>query len=163
MTIHMLDTNTASHIIKGDIPRVRERLVAIPMHSVVVSVVTQAELLYGVAKRGHPAGLAMRVREFLIRVETLPWTAEVAGVYADLRATCEAAGVTLAPMDMMIAAHAKAVDAVLVSSDRVFALIPDGLILEDWTAQEPRAKSTQKQAQKRTQKRAPARKSLTRK
>ena len=40
---------------------------------------------------------------------------------------------TLAPMDMMIAAHAKAVDAIFVTSDRAFGPVPDGLMLEDWT------------------------------
>ncbi len=62
MTTYLLDTNTASHIIKGDIPRVRERLAAVPIHRVAVSVVTQAELLFDVAKRGHPEGLKTRVR-----------------------------------------------------------------------------------------------------
>lgn len=133
MTMYMLDTNIASHIIKGDIPHVRERLVAVSMHSVVVSSVTQAELLYGVAKRGYPIGLTTRVREFLVRVDVLPWTAEVASVYADLRASCEVAGVTLAPIDMMIAAHAKAAAAILVTRDRAFSLIPEGLTVEDWT------------------------------
>ncbi len=133
MTVYMLDTNIASHIIKGDISYVRERLVAVSMHSIVLSSVTQAELLYGVAKRGYPLGLATRVREFLVRVNVLPWASEVASVYADLRASCEAAGVTLAPMDMMIAAHAKAAAAILVTRDRTFGLIPDGLTVEDWT------------------------------
>ena len=133
MTMYMLDTNIASHIIKGDMPVVRERLVAVSMHGVVVSAITQAELLYGVAKRGYPIGLATRVREFLVRVDVLPWTAETASVYADLRASCEAAGVTLAPMDIMIAAHAKAAAAILVTRDRTFGLIPEGLSVEDWT------------------------------
>ncbi|MEO5861925.1 MAG: type II toxin-antitoxin system VapC family toxin [Burkholderiales bacterium] len=122
-----------SHVIKGDLPIVRERLTALPMPDVAVSVVTRAELQYGVAKRGHPEGLATRVREFLIRVAVLPWMPDVARVYGDLRASCEAAGVTLAPLDMMIAAHAKATGAVLVTRDRVFGLVPDGLRLEDWT------------------------------
>ena len=133
MTTYMLDTNIASHIIKGDILLVRERLVKVPFREIAVSVITQAELLYGVAKRGHPQGLATRVHEFLIRVNVLPWTQDVASVYGDLRASCEAVGVTLAPMDMMIAAHAKTVNAILVTRDRVFSFIPDGLILEDWT------------------------------
>ena len=133
MTTYMLDTNIASHIIKGDILLVRERLVKVPFREIAVSVITQAELLYGVAKRGNPQGLATRVHEFLIRVNVLPWTQDVAFVYGNLRASCEAVGVTLAPMDMMIAAHAKTVDAILVTRDRVFSYIPDGLILEDWT------------------------------
>lgn len=148
MTMYLLDTNIASHIIKGDIPRVRERLVAVPMHCVAVSVVTQAELLYGVAKRGHPQGLATKVRAFLARVTVLPWTAEAAEVYGELRAACEAGGVTLAPMDMMIAAHAKALalaagqaqdQAILVTRDGAFsrARVLGGLTLDDWTKEVP--------------------------
>ena len=133
---YLLDTNIASDVIKGDRPGVRERLAAVPLHDVAVSVVTQAELLYGVAKRGHPEGLATRVREFLIRVAVLPWTPDVAVVYGDLRASCEAGGIVLVPLDMMIAAHAKALDAVLVTRDRVFGLVPSGLRLEDWTVGE---------------------------
>jgi tRNA(fMet)-specific endonuclease VapC len=133
VTIYLLDTNIASHVIKGDIPLITQRLAAAPMPSVAVSVVTEAELRYGVAKRGNPQGLATRVHEFLIRVEVLPWTPAVARVYADLRAACEAAGVTLAPLDMMIAAQAKEAGAVLVTRDRTFGFVPDGLILQDWS------------------------------
>ena len=133
MKVYMLDTNIASHVIKGDIPAVRARLAAVPMQSVVVSSVTQAELMYGAAKRGYPQSLTIRVRGFLSHVEVLPWTQDVANVYTDLRTSCEAAGVTLAPMDMMIASHAKAVDAILVTRDRAFGYVPEGLMLEDWT------------------------------
>lgn len=141
MTTWLLDTNTASHIIKGDIPRVRERLVAVPMHGVAISVVTQAELLYGVRMRGSPPGLTARVREFLSRVEVLPWTGEEAEIYAQLRADCERGGVPLAPLDMMIAAQAMATAtagradgaAILVTRDKAFGRVPGGLICEDWT------------------------------
>jgi len=129
----MLDTNIASYIIKGNIPVVLKRLAAVPMTDVAISVITEAELHYGVAKRGNPQGLATLVHEFLIRVAVLPWTPSVAQAYGKLRASCEAAGVALAPMDMMIAAHAKAIRAILVTRDRAFGHVRDGLILEDWT------------------------------
>ena len=132
MTRYMLDTNIASHVIKGDIPEIRERLLSAPMHNVVISSVTQAELLYGLAKRSYPKGLSARMHEFLIRVDILPWNHDVATVYGDLRAKCEAAGITLSPLDMMIAAHANAVDAILVTRDKAFSRIPEGLRIENW-------------------------------
>ncbi len=133
MSRYMLDTNIASHIIKGDIPLVRERLVAVPIQRVLVSSVTQAELLYGLAKRAYPKGLTARVHEFLIRVKILAWDKDVAVFYGDLRARCETAGVTLSPLDLMIAAHAQAVNAVLVTGDKAFTRVQDRLIIENWT------------------------------
>ena len=132
MTRYMLDTNITSHVIKGDIPEIRERLVSVPMQNVVISSVTQAELLYGLAKRSYPKGLSARIHEFLIRVDILPWNHDVATVYGDLRARCEAAGITLSPLDMMIAAHANAVDAILATRDKAFSRIPEGLRIENW-------------------------------
>jgi tRNA(fMet)-specific endonuclease VapC len=133
-TLYMLDTNIASHVIKNDIPVVRQRLLSVPMNSVTVSAITKAELLFGLAKRNYPKGLATRIHEFLIRVEVLPWDEQVSEVYADLRALCETSGVTLSPLDLMIAAHAKAINAILITRDKAFSRIPDGLILEDWAS-----------------------------
>lgn len=132
MRRYMLDTSVASHVIKGDIPRIREKLISFPIESIVISSVTQAELLYGLAKRSYPKGLSARVHEFLIRVDVLPWDHEVASVYGGLRAKCEASGISLSPLDMMIAAHAKTVNAVLVTRDKAFSRIPDGLRVESW-------------------------------
>ena len=129
----MLDTNMASYVIKGCPPEARQRLAALPMESVVISVVTQAELHYGLARKGHPAALASLIREFLLRVEVLPWDGTVATVYGDLRASCTASGITLGALDMMIAAHAVAVKATLVTHDKAFTFVPGGgLCVEDW-------------------------------
>lgn len=130
--MYMLDTNAASDIIRGGPPPVIARLASVPVHKVAVSVVTQAEMLYGVAKRGHPSGLTSRVREFLARVEVLPWTEPVGVVYGALRARTEAAGVTLSPLDMMIAAHAMESGRVLVTRDSVFGRVED-LQIENWS------------------------------
>jgi tRNA(fMet)-specific endonuclease VapC len=108
MSGYLLDTNIASHIIRGDRPEIIARLTAIPMADIAISSVTEGELLYGLAKRGRPVALAERVRQFLIRVDILDWDRKAAGAYGDLRTQCERLGVPLAPLDMMIAAHAVA-------------------------------------------------------
>jgi tRNA(fMet)-specific endonuclease VapC len=133
MTAWMLDTNIASHVIKGDRPEIIKRLVSLPMEDIVISSVTEGELLYGLAKRGYPKALSERVRQFLLRVDVLPWDHDVTRTYGDLRAACEAKGVTLAPLDMMIAAHAVATDATLVTRDKAFAHVLEPLRTDDWT------------------------------
>jgi tRNA(fMet)-specific endonuclease VapC len=133
MTAWMLDTNIASHVIKGDRPEIIKRLVSLPMEDIVISSVTEGELLYGLAKRGHPKALSERVRQFLLRVDVLPWDHDVTRTYGDLRAACEAKGVTLAPLDMMIAAHAVATDAILITRDKAFARVPEPLRTDEWT------------------------------
>lgn len=132
MSGHLLDTNVVSHVIRGDRPAITRRLASLPMAEIVISVVTEGELLFGLAKRNYPAKLTERVRQFLIRVDVLPWDREVARVYADLRAACELRGTSLGSLDMMIAAHAVAVDAVLVTNDKAFARVPGSLRTEAW-------------------------------
>ncbi len=117
---YLLDTNTASYIIKGNIPRVRERLLKVPMAEVAISAVTEAELRFGVVRRPEAARLRIAVDEFLLRVESLPWDSEAAQQYASVRAALERAGEPLGNLDTMIAAHALAAQAVLVTSDRAF-------------------------------------------
>ena len=129
---YMLDTNTVSYIIKGNYPDIRTRLLEIPMSAICISVVTEAELLLGVAKKPKAKHLPIAVKEFLLRVDILPWASNAAKVYANLRATCEKEGKSLGNMDMLIAAHAKAENAILVTSDRAFYNLVEHLNLEDW-------------------------------
>lgn len=130
---YMLDTNTASYIIKSHPPELRNRLLTLSIDSMTISAVTQGELFYGLARKGHPAMLAKLIQEFLFRVETLPWDEQAATVYGDLRAACMADGITLSALDMMIAAHAIAANTILVTHDKVFSLIPNAVLtIEDW-------------------------------
>lgn len=130
---HMLDTNTASYIIKGNPPIVRERLRTVAIASVCISAITQAELLLGVARKPNAIKLHEIVHEFLLRVEVLPWDCAAAEKYALLLAECERQGTSLGAMDMLIAAHASAAGAILITHDRAFYHIKPSLLLEDWT------------------------------
>lgn len=133
MSGYLLDTNIASHVIRGDRPAISQRLAGLPMADIAISAVTEGELLFGLAKRNYPGALTERVRQFLLRVEVLAWDHGVTQAYAGLRASCEARGVPLAPLDMMIAAHAVAADAVLVTNDKAFARVGDPLRMENWS------------------------------
>ncbi len=128
----MLDTNTASYIIKGNPPATRERLLDIPMANVCVSAITEAELLRGVAKKPEAKQLPLIVREFLLRVNILPWDSGAAKAYAELRTACESTGKSLGALDMLIASHSVSIGSVLVTSDKAFYHIEDLLALENW-------------------------------
>ena len=129
---YLLDTNTVSYVIKGNFRRVRERLLKAPMAEVGISVVTEAELRFGLARRPEASKLKIAVEEFLLRVEILPWNSDAALHYAAARAALEDEGEPVGNLDLMIAAQALAAEAVLVTHDRVFRRVK-GLRIEDWT------------------------------
>lgn len=119
----MLDTNMVSHIIKGTYPSVREKLLKTPMSQICISAVTRGELLFGLAKRHDAMRLREAVHEFLLRIDTLPWDSSAAECYGEMCAKLERVGKPLGNQDMMIAAHAKAAETILVSNDQAFGQV----------------------------------------
>lgn len=129
---YLLDTNAASAILRQREP-VCTRAASVPLASLAISSVTAGEMHYGVAKRPQATALAKLMREFLRYTDILPWSEEIAPHYGTLRAALEAKGITIAPLDLMIAAHALAIDATLISADQALSRI-DILKIEDWSA-----------------------------
>jgi len=127
-----MDTNTVSYVLKGREIAVRN-MVATRL-TLCISAVTEGEIRYGFAKRPPSKKLANTISELLARIDVLPWTSEAAQRYGLLRAELERKGKTLAPLDLMIAAHALEAGAVLATSDRAFSCVP-GLDVVDWTLQ----------------------------
>lgn len=130
MTRYLLDTNTVSYLLRRQ-PAVAARIVAVPMADLRLSAITEAELLFGLAKRPEAVRLHDAVHELLRRVDILAWDSAAAARYAALRLAATRAGVTIGTLDLLIAAHADAIGAVLVTSDRAFRMI-GGLAVEDW-------------------------------
>lgn len=133
---YMLDTNVVSHIMQGRDAQLLERLTKVPVGQAVISSVTLAELEYGLHRKGQPVRLKNALTQVLLRMDVLPWDEQVATCYGEYCAGLEAQGINLGDFDMMIAAHAVAVDAILVSRDRAFAQVPvfekHNLRLEIW-------------------------------
>ena len=128
----LLDTNVVSHIMQGREAQLLARLTQLPVGQVVMSSVTLAELEYGLHRKGQPVRLKNALAQVLLRLDVLPWDEKVATCYGEFCSTLEARGINLSDFDMMIAAHAVAVDAILVSRDKAFGQVGDRLRLEVW-------------------------------
>lgn len=133
MTRYLLDTNIVSLLIRGN-RAVAQRIRAAPLRALAISAITEGELLFGLARRPEATRLQAAVQEFLRCVDVCPWDSTVASDYARIRAVLQRQGVNLAPLDMLIAAHACSLGAVLVSNDQAFRQIA-GLVVEDWTTE----------------------------
>src|SRR5947209_19960979 len=98
---YLLDTNMASYVIKGNVPRVRERLLKVPMAEVGISVITEAALRFGVARKPEAVRLKTAVEALFLRGELLPWYSEAARHYALFRARLARTGEPRGNLDMM--------------------------------------------------------------
>jgi len=132
-SLYMLDTNMVSYIAKGQSKAARVRMLNLGEdEAVCLSVITEAEIRYGLAKRPEATALRERMEWFLAAVTVLPWGREEAKVYGELRARLELAGLPLGNLDLQIAAHAVAVGATLVTNDRAFAQVSELRGTENW-------------------------------
>jgi tRNA(fMet)-specific endonuclease VapC len=129
---YMLDTNVVSHILQGRDAALLVRLTHVPVGQVVISSITLAELMYGLHRKGQSARLKNAMTQVLLRMDVLPWDETVAVCYGEFCNLLETRGINLSDFDMMIAAHAVAVNAILVSRDKAFAQVPERLRLEIW-------------------------------
>ena len=129
----MLDTNIISYIIKNRNYSLIDKFEEISKnHTLCVSSITVAELFYGVKKKGSKK-LEIAVNEFLSPLEKLSFDSNAAFSYSEIRAALEANGNIIGAHDMFIAAHAKSIDATLVTNNtREFERV-DNLKLEDWS------------------------------
>lgn len=129
----MLDTDTASYLLKGRSPQVEARLAQVMPSMVCLSVITRAELLYGLKRLAPGHRLHVAVRQFLKMVRVLPWDSDAADYYADIRHQLISSGQPIGEMDMMIAAHSLSAAAVLVTSNTGhFERIEAPLSLVNW-------------------------------
>jgi tRNA(fMet)-specific endonuclease VapC len=129
----MLDTDTCSYIMKRSHPLVLKRLQSVPVGDVCMSVVTKAELLYGVEVSPRRAHDAAALAAFLPYVEAVDLDEGAALHYAEIRAGLKRRGVMIGANDLFIAAQARASGLTLVTNNTAeFERVSD-LRLENWT------------------------------
>ncbi|WP_288788850.1 type II toxin-antitoxin system VapC family toxin [uncultured Enterobacter sp.] len=128
--LHMLDTNIVSHLVRQH-PEVVNRYSQITPEKMCISSVTEAELLYGVAKKQNNK-LHETIMEILKTITICAWDSEAAATYGELRAAMEKKGKVMGDLDQLIAAHAISRGTTIVTNDHAFGMVQD-LTVEDWT------------------------------
>lgn len=131
--LYLLDTNMATYILSGRSPAARQQMREAQAYAgIAVSAITQGEILFGIEKKPEALRLRAAVEVFLGAVQILPWDSSVAPAYGKLRAGLGAAGKTLSGLDMLIAAHALALGATLVTHDQAFLQSMAFIQVVDW-------------------------------
>ena len=130
---HMLDTNVCIELIRNAPESLVKRIAGLPDGAVLLSAIVQAELETGVAKSSDPARNGEALQAFLSCFEIVPFDEAAAAWYGKIRAELESAGTPIGPLGTLIAAHAVAVDATLVTAnEREFSRV--GLLrVENWS------------------------------
>jgi tRNA(fMet)-specific endonuclease VapC len=154
MARYMLDTDTCSYIMKRSHPAVLKRLQAVPVTDVCMSIITKAELLYGVELSPRRAQDAAALAAFLPYVEAVDFADDAALHYADIRAALKKRGALIGANDLFIAAHARALGLTLVTNNTAEFERVGKLKLENWTRSPRSRKMTRRRTVRHSRRRS---------
>lgn len=130
--LYLLDTGTCAFVLRRSSARLIERIQSVPLAQQAISVVTYAELLYGVQvsskKKANQEALDALVRHLAV----LDWSALAARHYVEIRADLKKSGSMIGANDLMIAAHARSLAAVVVTNNTKDFGRVKGLAVENW-------------------------------
>ena len=129
---YMLDTNICIYIMKKKPEQVLRRFREVMDEGICISSITLAELEYGMKHSSNPVKNEQALLRFLAPLSILPFGSAAASVYGEIRAYLQSLGTPIGPLDMLIAGHARAEGAILVTNNvREFERVP-GLEIENW-------------------------------
>jgi tRNA(fMet)-specific endonuclease VapC len=129
--MYLLDSNMISHIVRFPAGAVAKKLSDVGAERVFTSIIVSAEIRFGVLKKGSNE-LARKVDAVLSRMTIAPCDKPTDATYALARLKLEQSGTPIGPNDLLIAAHALALNATLVTAnEREFSRVP-GLKVENW-------------------------------
>lgn len=132
--LFMLDTDTCIFLMRGESQVLATKVQTVPLQQQVMSAVTFAELAYGV----HASASAKRKQNqavldsFALHLAVLDWPQDAALHYAEIRADLKKRGAQMGAADLMIAAHARVLGAIVVTNNvKDFGRVK-GLQVENW-------------------------------
>jgi tRNA(fMet)-specific endonuclease VapC len=132
MPLYMLDTETASYVMKGTNSNVVKRLRALPTDATCISAIVESELRFGIAVSPRRQRDQEALDEFLAYMQVLDYPAAASADYGLIRGDLKQRGAIIGANDLLIAAHARHLGLTLVTNNtREFSRVP-GLKVENW-------------------------------
>jgi tRNA(fMet)-specific endonuclease VapC len=129
----MLDTNIMSDLIRNPQGRAAKRIAEVGEDKICTSIIVAAELRYGCAKSGSKR-LINAVEDLLGEISVLPFDVPADAEYGAIRSELEAGGTLIGSNDLLIAAHAHAIGATIVTANADEFKRVRGLKVENWLA-----------------------------
>jgi tRNA(fMet)-specific endonuclease VapC len=133
LTLYMLDTNIISDLIRNPQGKAAKHIAKVGEDNICTSIIVAAELRYGCAKSGSQR-LLKAVEDLLGEIDVLPLDVPADTEYGAIRAALEASGKPIGGNDLLIAAHASATRATIVTSNTDEFKRIRGLNVENWLA-----------------------------
>ena len=133
MTRYMLDTNIIADLIRNPQGKAAKRVAKVGEDNICTSIIVAAELRYGCAKSGSKR-LLKAVEDLLGEIDVLPFDVPADADYGGIRSELEAAGKKIGSNDLLIAAHAYATGAMIVTANTDEFKRIRGLKVENWLA-----------------------------
>ena len=133
MTLYMLDTNIISHLLRNPKGKAAKQIARVGDDNICTSIIVAAELRYGCAKSGS-SRLTEAIEDLLGEINILPFDVPADAEYGGIRAELEAGGKPIGSNDLLIAAHAQATGATIVTANTSEYKRIRGLKVENWLA-----------------------------
>jgi tRNA(fMet)-specific endonuclease VapC len=131
--LYMLDTDICAFLLRRSSDTLLARIQVVPVVQQVMSVVTYAELLYGVQVSSRKKTNQAAVDALARHLAVLDWPQDAAAHYAQIRADLKKRGAMIGANDLLIAAHARSLGAIVVTNNtKDFARVK-GLAIDNWT------------------------------
>jgi len=129
---YLLDTNICIYITKQTPVNVLKKFNQLAVGEVAMSIITYGELLHGAYKSQHPKKALFVLEDLISLIPALPMPTQAAKCYGDIRSKLEKKGKPIGNNDLWIAAHALALDLIIVTNNiKEFSRVPH-LKLENW-------------------------------
>ena len=129
---YILDTDICSYILKQKPLSVLEKFKQVGPEKICISVITYSELMFGAEKTKSQKINKEVINHFASLISILDWDVQAAIEYGTTRNILETQGLPIGNMDLMIAAHAKSKNLILVTNNNKHFSKVSGLIIENW-------------------------------